>query len=132
MSNELKINTSGTLTKDPELTHPPQGKAVTRFSIAINSSYRDGDGNWQNRETVFLDCVAWNEQAERLVESCTTGDRVIVLGQLVDASFTAKQGKRTGQTIRRQEVLVDEVAASVRFASVQVTRIRREKADADA
>ncbi len=60
-----------------------------------------------------------NEQAERLVESCTTGDRVIVLGQLVDASFTAGQGERAGQTIRRQEVLVDEVAASVRFTSVQ-------------
>jgi hypothetical protein len=47
MSNELEINTSGTLTKDPELTYTPQGKAVTRFSIAINSSYRDGDGNWK-------------------------------------------------------------------------------------
>ena len=81
MSNELKINTSGTLTKDPELTYTPQGKAVTRFSIAINSSYRDGDSNWQNRETVFLDCVVWNEQAKHLVESCTAGDPVIVLGR---------------------------------------------------
>jgi single-strand DNA-binding protein len=115
--NELKIDTAGTLTKDPELTFTPQGKAVTRFSIAVNSSYRNDKAEWIQRPTVFLDCVVWNEQAERLAGACNTGDRVIISGQLVD---------------RRQEVLVDEVAASFRFASLQVTRIRREKAEAGA
>ena len=74
--------------------------------------------------------MVWNEQAERLAGACNTGDRVIISGQLVDASFEAQQGERAGQMIRRQEVLVDEVAASFRFASLQVTRIRREKAEA--
>ena len=128
--NELKIDTAGTLTKDPELTFTPQGKAVTRFSIAVNSFYRNDKAEWIQRPTVFLDCVVWNEQAERLAGVCNTGDRVIISGQLVDASFEAQQGERAGQIIRRQEVLVDEVAASFRFASLQVTRIRREKAEA--
>lgn len=128
--NELKIDTAGTLTKDPELTFTPQGKAVTRFSIAVNSFYRNDKAEWIQRPTVFLDCVVWNEQAERLAGACNTGDRVIISGQLVDASFEAQQGERAGQIIRRQEVLVDEVAASFRFASLQVTRVRREKAEA--
>lgn len=130
MSNEIKIDTAGTLTKDPELSFTSQGKAVSRFSIAVNSSYRNDKSEWSNRPAVFLDCVVWGEQAERLAESCTTGDRVTVNGQLVDASFTATQGERAGQTIRRQEVQVDEVGVSLRFATAQVTRIRREKADA--
>jgi single stranded DNA-binding protein len=109
--NELKIDTAGTLTKDPELAFTPQGKAVTRFSIAVNSSYRNDKAEWIQRPTVFLDCVVWNEQAERLAGACNTGDRVIISGQLVDASFEAQQGERAGQMIRRQEVLVDEVAA---------------------
>lgn len=128
--NELEIDTAGTLTKDPELAFTPQGKAVTRFSIAVNSSYRNDKAEWIQRPTVFLDCVVWNEQAERLAGACNTGDRVLISGQLVDASFEAQQGERAGQMIRRQEVLVDEVAASFRFASLQVTRIRREKAEA--
>jgi single-strand DNA-binding protein len=128
--NELEIDAAGTVTKDPELTFTPQGKAVTRFRIAVNSSYRNDKADWVQRPTVFLDCVVWNEQAERLAGACNTGDRVIISDQLADASFEAKQGERAGQMIRRQEVLVDEVAASFRFASLQVTRIRRKKAEA--
>lgn len=132
MSNEIKIDVAGTLTRDPELRYTPQGKAVTRFAIAVNSSYRNDKSEWVNRPTVFMECVVWNEQAERLAEACTTGDRVIISGQLVDASFESTQGETAGKTIRRQEVLVDEVGPSFRFATANVTRIRRETAEANA
>jgi single-strand DNA-binding protein len=122
--NELRIDTAGQLTRDPELRYTPGGKAVASFAIAVNSSYRDGDGVWTDREPVYLDCTVWGEHAERIAP-LGTGDRVMVSGKLVSRSFTAERGERAGQTIRRLEVHVDEVGASLLRADVAVTRVRR-------
>ena len=128
MSNEIKLDIAGQLTKAQELRFTQQGKAVASFTVAVNSAYRDNDGKWVEREPVFFDCVVWGEQAERAAERLTAGDRVIVKGQLVGRSFTATQGERAGQTIRRQEIQVDEIGVSLLRADVQVTRIKRDKA----
>ena len=58
-----KVILMGRLTRDPEVRHTSTGKAVCSFSIAIDNGYGE------NRQTDFINCVAWQNQAEFLGSS---------------------------------------------------------------
>ena len=57
----------GRLTRDPELRTTPGGIAVTRFTIAISEPYTNKNGE---RETNFINCVAWGRQADNISKYC--------------------------------------------------------------
>jgi single-strand DNA-binding protein len=88
----------GNLTRDPEIRYTQSGKAVTKFTLAVN--------NPRNKEeTTFVDVVAW----DRLGETCNTylkkGSSTLVEGRLVIRSYDDKDGNKRKAT----EVVIDNM-----------------------
>ncbi|MCP4322275.1 MAG: single-stranded DNA-binding protein [Alteromonadales bacterium] len=70
----------GRLTKDAELKHTNGGSAVTKFSIAVNRSRKDGD-QWVE-EASFFDVSLWGRRGESLNQYLQRGKRLAVTGEL--------------------------------------------------
>jgi single-strand DNA-binding protein len=83
---------------------------------------------WQNRQTneweeqvSFFDVTCWQQMAENVAETITKGTRVVVSGRLQQSSWQTQDGdKRT-----KVEIVADEVAPSLRYATAQVVRNER-------
>ena len=104
---------AGNLTRDPQLRYTPSGTAVVTVAVAITPRRRNAEtGNWENGETTYLNASEFGPTAEHVAESLATGDRVVVTGRLVERSFTATQGQRAGQEIRRHEIVIDELGSA--------------------
>ena len=112
----------GNITRDPEIHFAESGTAVVSFSIAVNKSRKGANGEWVQDEPEFYDCVTFKEQAENFANSFTKGQRVIAIGRLQNRTWTDKE---TGQERRKVELVADEVAASIRWATVSVTKNER-------
>ena len=82
----------GRLTRDVELNYSKNGKAFTRFAIAVN---RIGEG------ADFINCVAWEKTAETIAEFFKKGQRILVQGSIRTGSY-----ERNGQTIYTTDILV--------------------------
>ena len=74
----------------------------------------------------------WGETAEHLAESLTAGARVVVLGRIGARVWTPTEGERAGQQQqqRRLEVIADEVAPSLRWATATIAKVERRDGDA--
>ena len=90
----------GRLTKDPELRTTPGGVAVTRFTIAISEPYTNKNGE---RETNFINCVAWGRQADNVSKYCKKGALVSAEGRIQTRNYENNEGRK---------VYVTEVIAS--------------------
>jgi single-strand DNA-binding protein len=93
----------GNLTRDPELRQIPSGQSVTSFSLALNRSYKDASGEWQEA-TDYIDCTAWGPLAERVSQYLTKGRRCLVQGRLQSHSW-----EQDGQKRSKVEVLANDV-----------------------
>ncbi|MGW4369169.1 single-stranded DNA-binding protein [Nocardia takedensis] len=112
----------GNLTADPELRFTPAGVAVTNFTVASTPRFFDRNANeWRDGEALFLRCGIWREAAENVAESLTRGARVIVSGRLRQRSYETREGEK--RTV--VELEVDEVGASLKFATAKVNRVPR-------
>lgn len=121
MAGETPITIVGNLTGDPELRFIQSGAAVVNFTVASTPRTFDRQTNeFKDGETLFLRCSLWREAAENVAESLTKGMRVIVTGRLVSRSWEANGEKRTVN-----EIQVDEVGPSLRYATAKVTRTQR-------
>jgi len=94
----------GRLTKDPELRYTPNGVAVASFTIAVNRSRPNQQGE---READFIPVVVWQKQAENCANYIGKGSLVAVEGRLQVRTYDAKDGQRRWVT--------EVVAESVRF-----------------
>lgn len=92
----------GRLTKDVDLATTPNGVSVAKFTIAVNRSFTNADGE---READFINCVAWRKTAEILEKYCQKGDRIGVVGELQTRNYKTKDGEKRTAT----EIIVDEV-----------------------
>lgn len=92
----------GNLTKDPELTTTASGVNVARFSIAISRRFENADGE---RETDFLNCVAWRNLAETIHKYCHKGDKIAVVGSIQVRNYETQDGEKRYVT----EIVVDEI-----------------------
>ena len=90
----------GRLTRDPELRHTGTGTPVCSFSIAIDNGYGE------NRQTDFINCVAWNKTAEFVSKYFTKGRMIIVIGRISTRSWEGQDGKKNYVT----EVIANEVS----------------------
>ncbi len=90
----------GRLTRDPELRHTGSGTPVCSFSIAIDNGYGD------NRQTDFINCVAWNKTAEFVEKYFTKGRMIIVVGRISTRTWEGQDGKKNYVT----EVVASEVS----------------------
>ncbi len=93
----------GNLTRDPELRQTPNGQSVCSFSLALNRSYKDSSGEWQEA-TDFIDVVAWATLAERVAQYLSKGRRALVQGRLQSRSWEQDGVKRS-----KVEVLANDV-----------------------
>ncbi len=97
-----KVYLIGNLTRDPEVSATSSGVSVCRFSIAVNRSFTNADGN---READFFNITVWRNQAENCGKFLKKGSKVAVVGSLQNRSYEDKDGiKRTVTDIVANEV----------------------------
>ena len=101
MLNHIVI--MGRLTRDPELRRTGTGVAVASFSLAVDRDFSPRDGG--ERETDFIDCVAWRQTGEFVSKYFTKGRMAVVSGRLQIRSWTDKDGNKR----RTAEVVADNV-----------------------
>ncbi len=116
MAYDNSVTVVGNITRDPELRFTPGGSAVANFGLAWNRKGRDGE------EVVsFFDITAWNQLAENASESLSKGMRVVVYGRLDQRSWENQEGEKRSKV----EIVADEIAPSLRWATAEVTRNAR-------
>ena len=98
-----QVTLMGNLTRDPELRQTPTGQTVTNFSLALNRSYKDQSGEWQE-VTDYVDIVCWGPLAERVAQYMSKGRRCLVQGRLQSRSW-----EQEGQKRNKVEVLANDV-----------------------
>lgn len=98
-----QVTLMGNLTRDPELRQTPNGQNVTSLSLALNRSYKDQSGEWQEA-TDYVDIVAWGPLAERVSQYLNKGSRCLVQGRLQSRSW-----EQEGQKRSKVEVLANDV-----------------------
>lgn len=92
----------GRLTSEPELRHTPNDIAVTTFTLAVNRSYvKQG----AERQTDFIDVVAWRNTAEFICRYFKKGQMMAVAGSIQTRSYVDKEGKNR----KVFEILADNV-----------------------
>lgn len=93
----------GRLTRDPELRRTGSGVAVTSFTVAVDRDFGNKDSG--EKETDFIDCVAWRQTGEFVSKYFTKGRMAVVPGRLQIRSWTDKDGNKR----RTAEVIADNV-----------------------
>ena len=101
MLNHIVI--MGRLTRDPELRRTGSGTAVASFTLAVDRDFSPKDGG--ERETDFIDCVAWRSTGEFVSKYFTKGRMAVVSGRLQIRSWTDKEGNKR----RSAEIVADNV-----------------------
>jgi single-strand DNA-binding protein len=128
MSTTITVQVVGHLTHDVELRHTATGTPVASIRLAVTPRRPAGNGTFENGETSYLSGSVFGPTAEHVAASLKSGHRVLVIGRLVERSFTATRGDREGETIRRHELVVDEIGPTLRFATAVVTKAARSSA----
>ena len=93
----------GRLTRDPELRYTQSQTPVASFTLAVDRDYVSRDGG--ERQTDFIDIVAWRNSAEFVSKWFTKGQMAIVLGRLQIRDWTDREGNKR----RSAEVVADNV-----------------------
>ena len=101
MLNHITI--MGRLTRDPELRRTGTGVAVASFTVAVDRDFGGRDGG--EKETDFIDCVAWRQTGEFVSKYFTKGSMIVVSGRLQIRSWNDKDGNKR----RTAEVVADNV-----------------------
>jgi len=96
MLNHITI--MGRLTRDPELRRTGSGVAVASFTVAVDRDFGGQDGQ---KETDFIDCVAWRNTGEFVSKYFTKGRMIVVDGRLQIRSWNDKDGnkRRTAEVV---------------------------------
>jgi len=94
----------GRLTKDPDLRYTPSGVAVATFTLAVNRTYTNQQGE---READFINCVIWRKPAENVANFLKKGSLAGVDGRIQTRHYEGQDGKRVYVT--------EVVAESVQF-----------------
>ncbi len=100
MLNHITI--MGRLTRDPELRRTGNGIAVASFTLAVDRDYKPEDGD---RETDFIDCIAWRQIGEFVSKYFMKGSMAVVSGRLQVRGWTDKDGNKR----RTTEVVAENI-----------------------
>ena len=98
-----RIDIMGRLTRDPELRHTQSQTPVASFTLAVDRDFGNRDGG--ERQTDFIDCVAWRQTAEFVSKYFTKGSMAVVSGRLQIRDWTDRDGGKR----RSAEVVVDNI-----------------------
>ncbi|MGI5978696.1 MAG: single-stranded DNA-binding protein [Oscillospiraceae bacterium] len=97
------ITLMGRLTRDPELRYTSAGTPVASFSLAVDRDFSPKDGG--EKQTDFIDCVAWRQTGEFVSKYFQKGSMAVVTGRLQIRDWQDKEGNKR----RSAEVVVDNV-----------------------
>ena len=95
-----KVILTGRFTRDPESRMTQNNMEISRFSLACQSDFVSRDGE---RETEFINCVAFNRSAQTINKYCHKGQLVLVQGRIRNSSYDAQDGSKRYTT----DVIVD-------------------------
>ena len=101
MLNHITI--MGRLTRDPELRYTQSQTPVASFTLAVDRDFGSRDGG--EKQTDFIDCVAWRQTAEFVSKYFTKGSMAVVSGRLQIRDWTDREGGKR----RSAEVVVDNM-----------------------
>lgn len=115
----------GNVTRDPEVRYTAGGQANATFGVAVNRRWMNRQTNdWEERVS-FFNVVCWREMAENVAESIGKGTRVVVTGRLEQRSWETENGEKRSVI----EIVADEVAPSLRWATATINRNERRGGD---
>jgi single-strand DNA-binding protein len=100
-----KVLLIGNLGRDPEVRYTPSGVAVATFTVATNESWKDQEGNQQER-TEWHNIVAWRKLAEICGEWLKKGKKVYIEGRLQTRNY---DDKNTGTKRYITEIVADNL-----------------------
>ena len=113
MGFDNTVTVVGNVTRDPELRFAQSGMAIAQFGVAWNRRRQD-----QEDEVSFFDITCFRQLAENVADSIRKGARVVVYGTLQQRSWETDQGDRRSKV----EILADDVAPSLKWATADVTK----------
>jgi single-strand DNA-binding protein len=117
----ISTTMSGNLTRDPEIRYSREGQPSASFGLAVNRRWQvRGSEEWEE-STSFFDVVCWRDLAENVALSLVKGSRVVVTGRLEQRTWETEEGDRRS----RVELVAEDVGASLRFATAEITRTER-------
>ena len=96
------VSLIGRITHDPEIKNAPSGTPYLLFSIAVDRGYKDQNGN---KQTDFIPCVAWNNQADFISRYVKKGNLIEITGTTQSRVYQNQQGEN--RTVI--EVIVNQV-----------------------
>ena len=97
-----KVILIGRLARDPEMRTTASGMNVTRFTLAVSRPFQDQNGE---RGADFINCVAFQKNAEFIEKYFKQGMRVLISGRIQTGSYTNRE---TGQKVYTTDVVVEE------------------------
>lgn len=103
------ITLTGRMADDPQLKFTQQGKAIARFTVVTSRRRKNGD-QWEDADTTFWTCTAWDQLAENITENLRKGAAVVVSGQAFQSNW-----EKDGQKHSRIEVRVDAAGLNLRW-----------------
>lgn len=87
-----QVTLVGNLGRDPEMRYTPSGVPVSSFSLAVNKSWTNNEGQRQDKTTWFR-ITCWRKQAEVVSQYLTKGRQVLVIGEINEPStYTDREG----------------------------------------
>ncbi len=94
MSNLNDVTLMGRLTRDPELKYTGTGKAVCQFTLAINRPQgKEARERGDKPQVDFIDCVAWENQAENLANYQKKGSLILIKGRIQKRQYQNQEGE---------------------------------------
>jgi single-strand DNA-binding protein len=93
-----KVSLIGRLGMEPEFVTTEKGRLLARFSMAVNSNYKDKSGAWVT-DTQWHTVNAWGKTAERVKKALAKGLEIVVEGRLLNNSYETKNGEKRFSTI---------------------------------
>jgi single-strand DNA-binding protein len=119
--NDLPLTITGNLTADPELRFTAAGVAVANFTVAFTPRrYDKSTDEWKDGSTTFMRCDCWRQLGEHCAESLSRGSRVVVTGTL-----NTEQWEKDGEHRSAVKLTVDDIGASLAYATVSIHKAAR-------
>lgn len=120
----------GRLTRDPELRYVPSGQPVASFTLAVDRPFTNQAGE---RETDFIDVVAWRKLADQVAQHLTKGRLVAVEGRLQIRSYETQEGqkRKVAEVVADAVRFLDRKAAPVAAGAVAAAEEGEEFGAAD-
>jgi single-strand DNA-binding protein len=115
------ITVVGNITRDPELKFLNSGQAAVRFSVAVSRRWQNRQTQEWDEKTSFFDVQCYGPMAENAANSLSKGARVVVTGRMEQRSWETDNGEKRSAF----EIVADEIAPSLRWATAVVTKTPR-------